>query len=119
MDEVNTVGVHKIGKAGGTTDAGDTNDLFVWNPEFLNHIKERGQNGEVTTTRTPGRFIGLELLFGQWFGRCCGRHDFSWLMFLLGNLGEMIEVDKLRVDAILSGFDKLPHLEGQPLDFID
>ena len=68
MNEVNSVSVHKIGKAGGTSNSSDTDDFFVRNSEFLDDIKEGGKYRKVAAGGTPGRVICFELLLCELFG---------------------------------------------------
>ena len=68
MDEVDPVGIHEIGKAGRTTNSGNTDDFLVGNAEFLNHVEKGSQNSEIAAGWTPGGMIGLELFFGELFG---------------------------------------------------
>src|SRR5581483_9535235 len=64
MDEVRAVAVNEIGKARGTTDARESNDLFVLEISFLENFVERSEHGEIAAARAPGRMIGGDCLFG-------------------------------------------------------
>src|ERR1043165_2060279 len=61
MNEVGAVAVNKVGKPGGTPDAGEGKDLLVIELRFFENLVERGEDGEVTATGTPGGMIGGEV----------------------------------------------------------
>jgi hypothetical protein len=65
---MDSVSVYKIGKAGRTPNSSDTDDLLVWNPEFLDNIKKGSKHCEIAASRTPSRFICFELLLCKLFG---------------------------------------------------
>ena len=68
VDEMDAVGVDEVGEARGAADAGDADDLFVGDPQFLDDVEEGGEDGEVTTARTPRGVVRFEHLLGESFG---------------------------------------------------
>ena len=65
MDEVDAVGVDEIREARRAADAGDGADLLVREVELLQRLVERGQHGEITAARAPGRVVCGERFLGE------------------------------------------------------
>ncbi len=69
MDVMRAVAVDEIRKARRTTDACESNDLFVLEVAFLEHLVERGEHGEIAAPGTPCWMIGGDRFFSQFFPR--------------------------------------------------
>ena len=65
VNEVGAVAVDEIGKARGTTDAGEGDDLLVIELAFLEDLVIGSENGEVAAAGTPGRVIGGDGFLGE------------------------------------------------------
>ena len=106
MDKVNAVGVHEVGESRRATDSGDHADFFVRNAELLHDVEKGSKDGEVTTSGTPSRVIGFELLLGELFSRS-GRDGIRH--FLKGLFVS---------DQLLGGGDEFKDAEADALDLV-
>ena len=78
MDEMRAVAVDEIRKARRTTDACESDDLFVLEVAFLEHLVERGEHGEIAAAGAPCWMIGGDRFFGQFFPRrLCDRRRYA------------------------------------------
>jgi hypothetical protein len=73
VNVVRAVAVDEIGKARRTTDPREGDDLLVIEVAFLEDFVERGEHREIAAARTPGRVIGGNGFFGEFFPWRFGR----------------------------------------------
>ena len=60
VDVVHSVRLDEVGKAAGTTDAGDCGDFFVPDFSLFNQFEVKGEDGKIAASRTPSRMVGGE-----------------------------------------------------------
>jgi hypothetical protein len=57
VNEMNTVGIHKIGETRRASYSSDADNFLVRNTEFLDDIEKRGKHREIAASRAPRGFI--------------------------------------------------------------
>ena len=76
VNEMRAVAVHEIGKARGTTDPGEGDDLLVIELPFLDDFVIGSEHGEVAAAGAPRRVVGGDGFLGDFladeFENCCG-----------------------------------------------